>query len=250
MNQFLPAHLNLNDNDATKLPALLYYMLSILCKAVINSFINNCLLDIKAAEPFGIMTVQIFALDQFQFKRNVPAGSGQPKTASLISILLSKYHATAPILFGIVGDEKTRKARMGWRAEPHGDSKAYVPEQQQYDRLAGLGAGYAAISLRNFSKSGYNNPYPPVHFWKSLAHIVNLDPRQMQPSYLLLLKNMLENSLDRIVLFFGATGIAALRLALVELPRKLPSELANKAPAQSLNLLLERWGDQKKFHLD
>lgn len=269
LNGYLPSHLDLLDNNSTTIPSLLLYLLSVLSKAVVSAFVGECAVNTKAAEPIGTMVAQVFSMTELQFQRNVPsANSGprseefggnaptppmKPSTVSLITILMCKFHATAPILFGISGSENSPagRLRLGWRRENVSDSdkKAFVLEQQQYDRLIGLGAGYASIALRNFSKSLFNNPFPPVHFWESFAHIVNTPSTEIQTSHLLLLKSMLENSIDRFVLFFGAAAVAALRLGLVEWPRTFPAELAQKPVAKSLALLADSLKKDKNFSL-
>lgn len=270
LNDYLPPHLNLLDKNTTTVPALFLYLLSMFSKAIINAFVGECAVNVKAAEPIGTMVAQVFALPEFQFPRNVPSpNSGahykafggtvptppmKPDSVSLITILMCKFHAAAPPLFGISGSEQTSagRLRIGWRTGfRDGDAKkSFVSEQEQYDRLVGLGAGYAAIALRNFSKTKLTNPYPPSNFWASMAYIVDTEPANVQSSHLILLKNMLENSLDRFILFFGATGIAALRKAVVEFPSTLPAELVRKPAAQSLVLLAETWKKERHLHLD
>jgi len=270
LSDYLPPHLKLLDKNTTTIPSLLLYLLSIYSKAIINNLVNECAVNIKAAESVGTMVAQVFSMPDLQFQRNVPSiQSGihydafggtaptpplKPSSVSLITILMCKFHATAPMLFGISGSEKTAAGRvqMGWRREfgRDGDSqKAFIPEQKHYDRMIGLGAGYAAIALRNFSKAKLINPYPPVHFWESLAHIINTEPGNVQPTHLVLLKSMLENGVDRFILFFGATAIAALRKSVVELPSRLPAELAEKSATKSLLLLADDWRKDKKFNL-
>lgn len=216
------------------------------------------------------MVAQIFSMNEIQFKRNVPSvnsgihysafgGSAptppmSPDSVSLISIFMSKFHATAPILFGISGNEKTSsgKLRLGWRTEfaQDGDAqKSFVLEQKQYDRLVGLGAGYASVALRNFSKSSLTNPWPPYHFWESLSFIINTKPADVQTSHLLILKSMLENSVDRFVQFFGDEGVAVLRKATIDFPRSLPAEMQKGSAVKAIVLLVDTWKREKNFHL-
>lgn len=271
VNDYLPPHLGLLDKNTTTVPSLVIYLLSAFSKAVVNAFVGECTVNIKSAEPLGTMVAQIFSMAELQFKRNVPSpNSGihyrafggnvptppmAPDSVSLISILMSKFHATAPILFGVSGSEKTSagKLRLGWRTEfaQDGDAqKSFVLEQKQYDRLVGLGAGYASVALRNFSKSTLTNPWPPYHFWESLSFIVNTKPAGVQTSQLLLLKSMLENSVDRFVQFFGDEGVAALRKATVDFPKSLPPEMQQGSAVKAIVLLVETWKREKNFHLE
>lgn len=230
-------------------------------KAVMNAFVGECAVNPKAAEPIGTLAAQIFSMPELQFQRNVPSvNSGihyeafggstptppmTPTSCSLIAVLMCKFHAVAPILFGISGSESTSagKLRLGWRKESvSNDTKAFVGEQKQYDRLTGLGVGYASIALRNFARSRLINPWPPRHYWTSLANIANTPPAEVQTSHLILLKSMLENiARDRFVLFYGAAGIAALRQAVVAFPASLPREMQEKPAARALMLLGDSW---------
>lgn len=261
MNDYLPPGLSLLDKNTTTVPSLVLYLLSMFSKAVMNAFVGECAVNPKAAEPIGTLAAQIFSMPELQFQRNVPSiNSGihyeafggsvptppmKPSSCSLIAVLMCKFHAAAPPLFGIFGSESTSagKLRLGWRTEHVSDSKkAFVEEQKQYDRLTGLGVGYASIALRNFSKARLQNPWPPRHYWESLANIANTPPADVQTSHLILLKSMLENvARDRFVLFYGAAGIAALRQAVVAFPASLPRELQEKPAARALVLMAESW---------
>jgi nucleoporin GLE1 len=263
VNDYILPQFNLLDNNQTTIPSLLLYLLSIFSKTVINAFVGECAVNPKAAEPIGTLVAQIFSMTELQFQRNVPPpatnnGNQPPTTVSLISVLMSKFHVVAPILFGISGPESTSagKLRIGWRTEKITDEgansqRAFVTEQRQYDRLTGLGVGYASIALRNFSKAKAKNPWPPTNFWSSLAHVVNTPVSEVQISHLILLKSMLEhNAIDRFVLFFGAAGVAALKQAVVEFPRALPKELRDKPVTKALVLSVDAWKKEKHFSLE
>lgn len=270
LNDYLPPHLNLLDKNTTTIPSLLIYLVSVFSKAIINAFVFECAMNVNAAEPIGTLAAQAFSMPSLQFKRNVPSSNSglhyeafggnvptppmKPESVSLVTILLAKYHATAPQLFGISGNEETSagKLRSGWRKDTavEGAQRSFVLESQQNDRLVGLGAGWAAIALRNFSKASLINPVPPSCFWESLAHIVDTEPQDVQQSQLILLKSILENSLDRFVLFFGATGIAALRHALIDFPAKLPPAVRERSTAKFLGAMADTWKKDLKFHLD
>ncbi|KAI1616150.1 hypothetical protein EDD36DRAFT_124847 [Exophiala viscosa] len=253
VSDYLPAHLSLQDGGETTIPSLVLYLLSMFSKAIINAFVGECAVNSKAGEPIGTLVAQIFSMPELQFSRRVPAGNTQT-SESLISILMCKFHASAPALFGVYGPETTSagRRRIGWRLDEISDGKkGFVTENKHYDRQTGLGIGYASIALRNFSRTRFNNPWPPVHFWASLAHIVNTPPSEVQTTHLILLKSMLENNaVDRFVLFFGAAAIAALRQALVEFPRILPREMQEKPISKALALMIDAWKTEKHFHID
>ena len=270
VNDYLPPHLSLLDKGTTKVPALVIYLLSMFSKAIINAFVGECAVNPKAAEPIGTLVAQIFSMPELQFQRHAPSvNSGlhydafggtvptppmKPTSASLISILMCKFHAIAPILFGVSGPESTNvgKLKLGWRLEKVSDEKkAFVDENKHYDRLTGLGVGYASIALRNFAKSAHQNPWPPSHYWASLAHISNTPASEIQTSHLILLRSMLENTaIDRFILFFGAAAVAVLRQAVIEFQKKLPMELKEKQAGKALVLMVEAWKKEKHFTLE
>ncbi|EXJ81657.1 hypothetical protein A1O1_07722 [Capronia coronata CBS 617.96] len=265
VNDYLPPHLSLHDEGRTTIPSLALYLLSFFSKAIISTFVGECAVNSKAAEPVGTLVAQIFSMPELQFARNTPSdrpnaqgisppSANQPATVPLISVLMCKFHATAPALFGIYGPETTSagRLRLGWRLEKlSDDKKAFVTENKHYDRLTGLGVGYASIALRNFSKAKVHNPWPPIHYWSSLAHIINTPPSEVQTSHLILLKSMLENNaVDRFVLFFGAAGVAALRQAVVDFPLSLSRELQEKPVSKALGLMVESWKKDKHFSLE
>lgn len=192
------------------------YLLNIFAKCVINQLINEASLKPEIAEPIGIMTSTIFSLAPFR------TGEG----ISLIDILLAKYHKACPVLWGIFGDEKTAKGRnrIGWRKTEDGE---WVSEQDHVGRMSGLGAGYAALSLRDFSRAKNANPYPPANYWKSLSYIINTPGAETQPTHFLVLKGLLEGYIAKFVQFYGQAAVVALRKALVDFPTQ-----AAKSPAR------------------
>ena len=135
---------------------------------------------------------------------------------------------------------------MGWRLE----EGALIPESRQLDRLTGLGAGYAAIALRNFSRTARStSPLPPRHFWASMAGLVDTSVANVSVQHLVLMKSMLENGWDRVIMFWGSNGVAALREACVYWPARLPQELKASSHAKSLGLMVETWERENHFTL-
>ena len=84
--------------------------------------------------------------------------------------------------------------------------------------MTGLGAGFAAIALRNYDRSKMQNPFPPSQFWRALAAVTNTPPGRVTATHFTVLKAMIENNEGRFLEFFGEPGRAALRRALVEFP--------------------------------
>lgn len=211
-------------------------MLNIFSKAIISQFGGESGISIKAAEPAGVLVAQIFAATEYQFRGH-----------SLIDILLAKLHFACPVLWGVYGDEKTAKGRLrlGWRKE----DGAFVSESRHHERVSGLGAGFASIALRNFTKARLQNPFPPTNFWECLANILNVPPGDIQPTHLFVLKAMLENSAERLIQFYGSAAIAALRLALIDFPANLPRKMQDTAGCKAILILVDMLGREKNLNI-
>ena len=211
------------ENDGSPIPMSgpLVYLLSILSKGVISQLIKEVSSSVSLAEPVGIVAVTIFSQAMFKARG----------TISLIDILLAKFHVCCPILWGIYGSERTAqgRARLGWwKADD-----SWIPEQRHSERMAGLGAGYAAISLRDFRNSRNDNPYPPSNYWKTISYLVNTPRAEIQPTHFYVLKALIDGYIPRFVDFYGHAGLVALRRALVEFPAQ-----AAKSPARDAVMVM------------
>ena len=126
------------------------------------------------------------------------------------------------------------------------ESGVFVRDQEHYDRNSGLGAGFAAMTLRDFSKSKNRNPAPNRIYWESLARILNTPAGEVQSTHCVVLKAMIAHSVPRVLSMFGGAGLAALRQALVYFPNeKGPvDESGKKVPAAvalvAMPLVLQR----------
>ncbi|PGH07710.1 hypothetical protein AJ79_06187 [Helicocarpus griseus UAMH5409] len=206
---FPPTQLTTAPESQTKAPALLIYLLNIFSKAIIAQLIAEAGITPKYAEPLGVLTAQIFSMDAFLYNG-----------ISLIDILFAKYHALCPVLWGFYGNEQTAsgKITIGWWRDEAGNNGKFVSPQTHEERMIGLGAGFAAISLRNFSKTPRRNPVPNTHFWRAVATIVNTPAQEVQDTHFIVLSALLRHSAPRIVGFWGDAGLALLRRAIVEFP--------------------------------
>ncbi|KAM0546707.1 hypothetical protein ACHAPJ_010744 [Fusarium lateritium] len=221
VNKREPIEGSLN-NDAT-LPSLFIYLINVCAKGIVNQFINEGGANPKAADPVGVFAAHIFSTKEFQWR-------GQ----SLVDILMAKYRIVCPVLFGHRGNDKTERGRIaiGWKK----DGPSWITEQSHNDRMTGLGAGFASLSLRDFSKSSKKNPYPPTNYWKALAYIVNSPPNETSNTQYVVLRSMIQGHEQRFLNFYGNAALAALRLALVEFPKKAPQ---NATAAGSLAALAD-----------
>lgn len=210
-------------NNEDTLPSLFIYLLNIVAKGIINQFINEGGANPKSADPVGVVAVQIFSSNEFLWRGK-----------TLIDILIAKFFTVCPVLFGLRGNDKTEKGRkaLGWRKE----GPTWITEQSHNDRMTGLGAGFAAISLRDFSKTSKTNPYPPTHYWMALAGIINTAANETSNTQYVVLRSMIEGHHQRFLNFYGNAALAALQLALIEFPKRAPRD----APAaKSLDGLME-----------
>ncbi|KAF3061543.1 Nucleoporin GLE1 [Daldinia childiae] len=214
-------------HNEPRLPSLFLYLLNHFSKAVINQFINECGAQPKTADPIGVIVAMIFSKDLYLWRGK-----------TLIDILMAKLRVVCPVLFGYRGSEKTEngRLRLGWKKTETG----WAPEQQHSDRMKGLGAGYAAIALRNFSSSKNTNPWPPSKYWASIARIVNTPPAEITNTQCVVLRAMIEASEEKFIQFYGNAAIAALRKALVEFPAKAVEKSPGVSGLQVLAQILKR----------
>jgi nucleoporin GLE1 len=207
--------------------SLFLYLINIFAKSIISQFINEGGANPKAADPIGVVAAQIFSNKEFQWRGK-----------SLIDILLAKFRVVCPVLFGFRGSDQTERGRLaiGWKK----DGGVWMPEQLHNDRMTGLGAGFASISLRDFSKASKVNPYPPTNYWKAMAFILNSPVHEISSTQYVVLKSMIDGHEQRFINFYGNAALAALRLALIEFPKKAPQKSTAAGALQVLGDVLQR----------
>jgi nucleoporin GLE1 len=221
-----------NSND-TQVPAMLIYILNIFSKNLIAHLVTEAGINPGYAEPIGIVAAQFFSIDTFMYR-------GSP----MVDILWAKYRVVCPALWGFYGDESTVEGKfaVGWRrVEPGGP---FIKEQAHAERMTGLGAGFAALTLRNFGKTTRQNPFPNTLFWQAMHRIVTLPATELQDTHYYLLNALLRNSAERIVGFFGHIGLAAIRIAIVDLPNDAPKQ---STAINTLRLLRELYRQEKSI---
>lgn len=210
-----------------QLPSLFLYLLNIFAKATISQFINEAGARPETADPVGVCIAFVFSDPEFLWRG-----------ASLIDILMAKFRIVCPVLFGYRGNEKTEqgRARLGWWK----DDGRWVGDQQHMDRMTGLGAGFAAVSLRKFANSKKDNPYPPRHYWAAMARIVNTPPAEMSNTQCVVLRSMIQNFEQKFVEFYGTAAIVALRMCLVDFPARAPQKTPAVGSLEVLGQVLKR----------
>ena len=208
-------------HNEDKLPSLYLYLLNVLSKAAISQFVNESSADTRTAEAIGQAVVKVYTEAEFLWR-------GKP----MIDMLIAKYRVVCPVLFGVRGNDKMERGRaaVGWRKE---DGR-WIPEQLHVDRMTGLGAGFAAMTLRDFSRVKRESPWPPTAYWTALAQIVNTPPEEMSDTQCCVLKSMIADNEARFLGFYGNAGVAALRCALVDFPARIPR---TSAASETLKVL-------------
>ena len=207
---FPPEHIQQSE---CPVPSLLIYCFNILSKCLIASLLTEASVNPLHAEPVGIVAAQLFSMDPFVYQ-------GVPMS----DILWAKYRVRCPALWGRYGDEKTESGRQAvgwWRTEPGGP---YISELEHADRMTALGAGFSALTLRNFGRTRRANPFPNYLFWHTLYKLTSVPSEAIQDTHVILVGAMLRSSAERVVAFFGHVGLAALRWVIVGLPKTLPRQ--------------------------
>jgi len=209
-------------NNGDTMPLLTIYLLNILAKVSISQFCSEAGANPNAAEPIGTVLVSVFANPNYLFRG-----------VSLIEILMAKFRIVCPVLFGVRGNDKTEegRARLGWKKDANDN---WISEQEHNDRMTGLGAGYASICLRNFSKSSMRNPWPATNYWFSLASISSTPQGETSSTQFVVTKALVDNYTSKFVGLFGDMGVRALHVVLEEFPRKAPQ---GNVAASSLQVL-------------
>lgn len=213
-----------------ELPLIFLYIMNLFVKIVIAQFISEAAIKPEAADPIGTVAVNVIARQQHCWRG-----------VSLMDMMIAKYRIVCPVLFGSRGGEKTQQGRkrLGWKADVNG---TWVDDQTHNDRMAGLGAGYAAISLRDFSRStSMTNPFPPTKYWAAMAAIVNTPPAEVSNTQCTVLKAMIDGYEMRFMTFYGSAAVAALKVAVVDFPTRAPEQ---SSAVTALSFLRSKIQDQ------
>ncbi|KAI9883831.1 MAG: chaperone ATPase hsp78 [Watsoniomyces obsoletus] len=210
------------------MPAVFLYAMNILAKAVVSQWSNEASVHPKKAQPVGIAAMHAFSTREFCW-------GGR----SLIDMLIAKMHKVCPVLFGIYGPEETEEGKvlLGWARDGRGGP--WVPTMRHHEIQCGLGAGFGAIAMRNFSKSRNENPFPNWNMWNSLSWMVKVPLDELTSTHFVVLKAMLEGHCMRFLEFFGDLGRRGLWDITVDFPKRAPHALRSAAGA--LGILPDLW---------
>ncbi|KAF2842115.1 GLE1-domain-containing protein [Patellaria atrata CBS 101060] len=214
-------------------PTILLFFLNFFSKYVIAQFASECSSQPAMAEPLGILVATVFSDPAFKWQ-----------DISLVDVFLAKMRKSCPVLWGIYGPESSERGRgrLGWRRV----DDEWISAKEHGERMTGLSFGFASVTLRDFTKSKHPNPVPNYIFWDCLASILATPPAETTQTHFLVLKALVENSVERFVQFYGRAGLVALRLAVIEFPERAEKAGISNSAVSSVKVLRGVWKTELK----
>lgn len=222
----------LSNEAEAQYPQMLLYAYICIEKQVLKQFEQEAANeDGRIIQELGAIVASLLIDKNFVW-REVP----------MTDLLLAKLHRACPILFGIQGTMNTEagQSRLGW-IKIAGEA----PQVNTYNqRMLGLGAGYAALSLRHVPQPAI----PISEFWRALASICNTPSPKLFGGHFMVLKGLLKDHPKKIIGFYGAAGRALLRKATTDVPARAPPH--TKDAANLVEVLPDVWGASLGLSLD
>lgn len=209
-----------NENDAAY-PAFLLYVWICFEKFLVKQFEKEAAnTDGRIIQEIGLIAASLFG-DQKYMWNSLP----------LTDIALAKFHKACPPLFGIRGtmDTKEGRLRLGWRPDS-------TPESYS-QRMRGIGAGYASMSLRSFASK--TPAIATSEYWRAIVSICNTPPDQLWPGHFAILSGLVRDYYKKFIQFYGVPARAVLRRAVIDLPARAPPRC--KDAASTIAVLHENW---------
>lgn len=214
-----------NETEAAY-PAFLLYIWICFEKSLLKQFEKEAASsDGRTIQEIGLIAASLLSDTQYMWKNSVP----------LSDIILAKLHRICPPLFGIRGNMETREGqeRLGWMPIDKNP-----PTMEAYSqRLRGMAAGYAAMSLRSFK--GNRPAIPASEYWRAIVSICNTPSDQLYPAHFNLLMGLIRDYHKKFMEFYGVPARGVLRRAVVDLPARAPAHA--KDAAGTLAVLAEGW---------
>jgi nucleoporin GLE1 len=217
-----------NENEAAY-PAFLLYVWICFEKFLLEQFTKEAANpDGRIIQEIGLIAASLFGDQKYMWK-------GLPIT----DIVLAKLHKACPPLFGIRGtmDTKEGRLRLGWLESS---------TQETYtQRMRGIGAGYASMSLRSFASK--TPAIATSEYWRAIVSICNTPPDQLWPGHFAILSGLVRDYYKKFIQFYGVPARGVLRRAVVDLPARAPERC--KDAASTIAVLREGW-KRENFSLD
>ena len=208
-------------------PAFLLYVWICFEKFLLKQFEKEAANeDGRIIQEIGLIAASLLGDQKYMWK-------GIPLT----DIMLAKLHRACPILFGIRGTMNTTEGRIRLGCTPNTTLDAYN------QRLRGVGAGYAAMSLRTFASKA---PALPIsEYWRAIVSICNTPPEYLWPGHFAILSGLIRDSYKKFLTFYGVAAQGVLRRATIDLPARAPERC--KDAAGTVSVLPESWKKEKIF---
>jgi nucleoporin GLE1 len=111
--------------------------------------------------------------------------------------------------------------------------------------MRGIGAGYAAMSLRSFAAKA-----PAIamsEYWRAISSICNTPTEQLWPGHFAILSGLIRDYYKKFIQFYGVPARGVLRRAVVDLPARAPERCRDAA--STIAVFRETW-KKEKFSLD
>jgi nucleoporin GLE1 len=217
-----------NENEAAY-PAFLLYVWICFEKFLVKQFEKEAAnTDGRIIQEIGLIAASLFGDQKYMW-------NGLP----LIDIALAKLHKACPPLFGIRGTMNTKEGRLrlGWQEDS-------TPESYS-QRMRGIGAGYASMSLRSFAAKA---PAIAVsEYWRAISSICNTPSEQLWPGHFAILSGLIRDYHKKFIHFYGVPARGVLRRAVVDLPLRAPERC--KDAASTIAVYRETW-KRENFSLD
>lgn len=190
-------------------PAFLLYLWICFEKSLLKQFEKEAASqDGRTMQEVGLIAASLLADARYMW-RGIP----------LTDVLIAKLHRLCPILFGVRGtmDTDQGRERLGFLSK----NGEYIPENEYDQRMRGLGAGYASLSLRSFNAKA--PAIPMSAYWLAVAQICNTPAEHLWPAHFQLLHGLLRDYHKKFLTFYGAQARGVLRRATYDVPaRALP----------------------------
>ncbi|KAF2035029.1 GLE1-domain-containing protein [Setomelanomma holmii] len=196
-------------------PAFLLYLWICFEKFVLKQFEKEAAsTDGRTIQEIGLIAASLLADPRYMW-------NGIPLT----DVVLAKLHRICPILFGIRGTMSTAEGqiRLGWLPI----DKNQPSEEQYGQRMRGLGAGYAALSLRSFNAKA--PAIPMSEYWRAIVSICNTPSEDLWPGHFAILYGMIRDYYKKFLTFYGAQARGVLRRATIDLPARAPPRCKDAA---------------------
>jgi len=227
VNQTIPP---LANEAEAQYPAFLLYMWIMFEKFLLKQFEKEASNeDGRIIQELGLIAASLFADQKYMWKG-----------ISLIDVLLAKMHHLCPIMFGIRGNMNTVEGqkRLGWMPIDKQPATGEIYMQ----RIRGLSAGFAAMSLRSFGKVP---ALPMSEYWRCVVHVCNTPPADLYPGHFAILNGLLRDFYKKFMQHYGVQARGVLRRAIVDLPARAPERCRDAAGI--ISVFQEQWKKQNVY---